>query len=388
MRLLNPLRDFFRKGDTVLLALCVISNLFGLLLIYSSTQYMPNQRYLRYVLVQTLAMLIGIVVYILLTYVDVERIVEKYWKLLLVFNIAMILILKPLGNDDGTGNKSWIKLPLIPFNLQPAEIVKITFILLLSYQIVRLKQKGDISSFRSVVQLAFHTLLMSGLIAVISGDMGMVLVYLFLFVIIAWAAGIKLRWFLLAGGAVGALGYLAWPHLPNYIRMRISVVFDHTLDPTGIGYHQLRSLLAIGSGQLTGQGLLHGTQTQSASESALFARHTDFVFSAAAEELGMLGCLLIMVLLFSIVIRCFHVARNADSPFSAYLVTGFAGMIAIQTMLNIGMCLFVSPTVGLTLPFFSYGGSSIITTYAAMGLVSGAKMRSLPSWLRGQHTAA
>ena len=96
----------------------------------------------------------------------------------------------------------------------------------------------------------------------------------------------------------------------------------------------------------------------------------------------MIGCLVILALLAAIVIRCIYVARNANSPFSAYMVMGFASMIAVQTVLNVGMCLFVTPTVGLTLPFFSYGGSSIITTYAAMGLVSGAKMRSLPSWLR------
>lgn len=363
----------------VLLSLCVVSNLFGLALIYSSTHYMETA---RYVLVQAIAMGIGIVAYIILTFVDVELITEKYWKLILLFNVFMIVLLKFLGNDDGTGNKSWIKLPLIPFNLQPAEIVKITFILLLSYQIVRLQQRGSISSFSSVIQIAFHTLMMCGLIAVISGDMGMVLVYLFLFLGIAWAAGVKLRWFGIGVAACAGLGYLAWPHLPNYIRMRILVVFDHNLDPLGKGYHQLRSLLAIGSGQLTGQGYLNGTQTQNPSESALFARHTDFIFSSAAEELGMIGCLVILALLAAIVIRCIYVARNANSPFSAYMVMGFASMIAVQTVLNVGMCLFVTPTVGLTLPFFSYGGSSIITTYAAMGLVSGAKMRSLPSWLR------
>ena len=379
MRLFSPLQEFIRKGDTLLLTLCVVSNLFGLVLIYSATRYMNTS---RYVMVQAMAMCIGIVVYILLTFVDVELLTEKCWKLLLLFNVFMIVILKFFGNDDGTGNKSWIKLPLIPFNLQPAEIVKITFILLLSYQIVRIQQKRSISSLSSVMQISVHTLLMVGLIAVISGDMGMVLVYLLLFLVIAWISGVKLRWFLLAAAVCAVLGYLAWPHLPNYIRMRILVVFDHDLDPQDKGYHQLRSLLAIGSGRLTGQGYLHGTQTQSASESALFARHTDFIFSSAAEEWGLLGCIVIIALLAAIVIRCVYVAKNANSPFSSYLVMGFAGMIAVQTCLNIGMCLFISPTVGLTLPFFSYGGSSIIATYAAMGLVSGAKMRSLPSWLR------
>ncbi|NCC69694.1 MAG: cell division protein FtsW, partial [Clostridia bacterium] len=177
-------------------------------------------------------------------------------------------------------------------------------------------------------------------------------------------------------------GYLAWPYLPQYIKMRVLVVFDHALDPLDKGFHQTRSVLAIGSGQLTGQGYLSGTQTQSAASSALPARHTDFIFSVAGEELGLLGCLLIIALLLTIILRCVWVSRTARSPVCAYAAMGFAGMLMIQTVLNIGMCLFVSPVVGLTLPFFSSGGSSILTLYAAMGIVSGIKMRSLPSWLR------
>ncbi|MPM72334.1 putative lipid II flippase FtsW [bioreactor metagenome] len=192
----------------------------------------------------------------------------------------------------------------------------------------------------------------------------------------------RLRWFLLGAGAAGGLGYLAWPHLPGYIQMRFRVVFDHALDPLDKGFHQSRSILAIGSGQLTGQGLFKGTQTQSAAASALPARHTDFIFAVAGEELGLLGCALILALLLAIILRCVWVSRTARSPVCAYAAMVYAGMLMVQTLLNVGMCLYVSPVVGLTLPFFSYGGSSIITLYAAMGIVSGIKMRTLPSWLR------
>lgn len=378
-RIFDPVREFLRKGDILLLTLCLVSNIFGIFLIYSATRYSADLHGAVYK--QLAATVLGVIVYMVLTFVDIELVVDKLWKALAVFNVVFLLILIPFGNDSGTGNKSWIELPLVPFNVQPAEIVKLSFVLLLALQFYRLQEHGT-SRLSSVLQTAGHTLFMCALITAVSSDMGMVLVYLFIFLIMAWTAGVKLRWFLLGGAAAGGLGYLAWPHLPEYIQMRLLVVLDHSLDPQGKGFHQTRSILAIGSGRLTGQGFLHGTQTQSAASSALPARHTDFIFAVAGEELGLLGCLAIIALLFAIILRCAWVGRTARSPLCAYVAMGFAGMLMIQTILNIGMCLYVSPVVGLTLPFFSYGGSSILTLYTAMGIVSAIKMRSLPSWLR------
>ena len=274
-------------------------------------------------------------------------------------------------------------------NIQPAEVAKIFFVLLLAFQCRKLQDWG-ISRFTSVVQLAGHSLFMAALIAVVSGDFGMVLVYLGLFVIIAWTAGVKKRWFLLALVLGVAAVIVVWPHVPGYIQGRFTVVIDHiTGNPDtyveqtqGRGWQQTRSILAIGSGGLFGQGYLQGTQTQSASEEALPARHTDEIFAVCGEEFGMVGCILVILLLTAIILRCVWVARRANSPMAAYVAMGYAAMLLLQTVINIGMCLYVFPVVGLTLPFFSSGGSSIITLYACMGIVSGIKMRSLPSWLR------
>lgn len=149
-----------------------------------------------------------------------------------------------------------------------------------------------------------------------------------------------------------------------------------------IGWQQSRSIMAIGSGGLTGLGYLKGIQTQSKSESALNARHTDEIFAVCGEELGLVGCLLLLLILACIILRCVWVAHRACSAQSALIAMGYAGMLLVQVGINVGMCLYVFPLVGLTLPFFSYGGSSIVTMFAAMGIVSGIKMRSLPSWLR------
>ena len=391
-RLTGFLTEFYRKGDMLLLALCTAASLYGIALIYSATRWSGGY---RSVIVQCVALLIGICLYIALTFVDFQPMVEKGWKWFLAFDIGFILLLlTPLGTTNNSGNLNWLALdkiiPGFPLDLQPNEIVKIPFILLLAYQINHIQERGQsISSLPSLTQIVGHTLLMVGVIAVICGDMGMCLVYLCIFMVMAWIAGLKKRWFLLGIGGLAGVFLLAWHTILqsdrfHYIRMRFLVVLDHDLDPLDKGFHQNRSLLALGSGQFTGQGYLNGTQTQAPYSSALPARHTDFIFSACGEELGMVGCVIILLLLAAIILRCFYIGRTSNSPFSAYVCSSFGGMLLIQTVFNVGMCLYVLPVMGLTLPFFSYGGSSLITLFVSMGVVSGMKAHSLPSWLRNR----
>jgi rod shape determining protein RodA len=129
-------------------------------------------------------------------------------------------------------------------------------------------------------------------------------------------------------------------------------------------------------------GYLHGNLTQAAYRSALPARHTDFIFSVCCEELGLISAAALLLLLTAIILRCIYIAVHAGSPFYALLGIGYAAMFLVQILLNIGMCLYILPVIGLTLPFVSYGGSSLITAYAAMGILSGIHHRTLPRWLR------
>ena len=393
--LFSPIREFFKKGDLILLFLCLASSTFGLALIYSATQYLGETRWIRFILVQFIAIVLGVVAYILLTFVDFQLFVEKRWKPLLVFNTGFILLLlTPLGEDYNSGNLNWLVLsriiPGFPMDVQPNEIVKISFILLLALQIVKIQDRGlDISSIPSIIQIGGHTVFMLGLIAVICGDFGMCVIYMMIFVSMAWASGVKLRWFVLVGGGITLAAVIFWLFfLPetrwwtDYRIMRFRVVFDHTLDVRGRGWQQTRSTLAIGSGKLFGQGYCQGIQTQAANSDALPARHTDFIYAVCGEELGLVGCMVLLLLLSGIVLRCVWVGRHASSPFNAYVCMGMAGMLLAQITFNVGMCLFVLPVMGLTLPFISYGGSSIITLFAAMGIVSSVKARPMPSWLR------
>lgn len=386
--LFSPLQEFLKKGDMLLLSLCLLASGFGVALIFSATRYNDNN---KEVAVQIVAILLGILVYILCTYVDFESFVEKNWKWLLGFSIIfLLLLLTPFGVTRG-GNRNWLQFPGFPILIQPNEVVKIPYILLLAMQIHKLQERGhDIGSVFSVAQIGAHAAFMLALIAGICGDMGMCVVYTMIFAIMSWSAGVKLRWFVLVGSAIVIAFVILWFFvLPKteawdklYLIKRFRVLFDHSYDPQGVGFQQTRSVLAIGSGQIFGKGYLQGSMTQSAYESTLPARDTDFIFAVCGEELGMVGCLALLLLLSLIILRCIWVARNANSPFHAYVAMGMAGMLLIQVAANVGMCLFVFPVMGLTLPFFSYGGSSIITLYACMGIVSGIKMRSLPSWLR------
>ena len=388
-RLKAILADFFQHADLVLLGLCCTATVFGMVLIASATHYMePATKMLRYVGVQGIAMLLGFCMYVLMSMVDIEIVLKK-WKWLVLFNVVFIGLLRtPLGvGEASTGNQAWLKFPGIPFQIGPAEVVKITFTLLLAKQLAWLREeKRDLKSFSSAVQVAGHTLALMGWYVVISGDMGNALTFFFIFLCMAFAAGFALRWFVLLFLGSGAGFAAAWvlDLIPDYMMDRFRVLVDHSYDSLGVGWQQTRSLMAIGSGGLFGQGYMNGTQTQSTYPQSLPNRWTDFVFSVCGEELGLVGCLAVIILLAAIIIRVLLVAKNAQTPFHCYVCVGMAAMLIYQTVINIGMCLFVMPTIGVTLPFFSYGGSSVVTLYMAMGVVSGIKKRSPALWRPGR----
>lgn len=372
----KTVQDFFRKGDMVLLGLCLAASGFGLLLIYSATRYLHNGN--RYVMIQGIGILIGVVAYVVFTLVDIELFTEKMWKWMLLFNVAILLALIPFGRAGDSGNKNWIPIPGLPINIQPAEVVKLFLVLLLAYQCAKLKEKELLAHPLSVILIAAHGFFFAGLNLVISKDYGMSLLYILMLIIIMWCAGVKWGWFALGiGGAVGAVALL-WNKLPPYIRSRVTIIFLRN-DPGGAGWQQEHCVMAIATGGVTGQGYLQGSQTQ---RGIIPAQYTDEIFAVCGEELGLVGCAVMLLLLCAIILRCCWVGRHAASQMTALVAFGFGGMFLAQTVINIAMTLYVFPVVGLTLPFFSYGGTSIIILFAAAGLVSGVKAKDLPSWLQ------
>ena len=382
-RFSDGIADMFRQSDLLLLLFCIIASGFGMLMIASATNYLDTW---RYVLIQGVATVLGIILYFLISSLDLAEITKKGWKWMLLFNVVFILLLlTPFGVADDTGNRAWLKFPFLPVSIQPAEYVKLTFILVLAKQLDWLKREhNDLKSIKSFIFLGVHLLAIFGLYYAITSDMGSCLVFIFIFAAVCFVAGVALRWFILSVVGGGGAFYLLWEldKIPEYMKKRFLVIFDHSYDPLETGWQQTRSLLALGGGKLTGQGLFHGTQTQSALSASLPNRRTDFIFSVIGEELGLIGCLAVLLILTAIIVRCIVTAAQAKSYMEKLVCAGVAGMIFFQMAANVGMCLFVLPVIGLTLPFFSYGGSSVVALYMAMGMVSSAYKHSRPEWLR------
>lgn len=381
-QILGAVKYIVKKADMVLLGICLTATAFGIVLIASATNYLGMDVQTRRLVIQAAATVIGIVAYFIASNVDVEQYAEKWW-LFLIFNLGFIALLIVFGEDDGTGNKSWIAIPGLT-SIQPAEIVKLTFTVLLAKQMAWFRDNRGMRGLGSLVWPAAHMGLMVVWIFAISGDAGSALVYLMIFAGMACAAGLAWYWFAagFTGLGVGIAALILLDKMPAYMANRFRVIFDHSFDPQGVGWQQTRSLMAIGSGGVFGQGLFQGIQTQSALSENLPERHTDLIFAVCGEELGLVGCLIIILIEFLVVWRCIQTARIARTTMGSLICVGFASMLIFQTVENIGMCLFVMPVIGLTLPFFSYGGSSIVTLFTAMGIVSGVRSRTLPDWLR------
>ena len=365
---------FFRKGDLVLLFLCLLTSGFGCLVVASTTNHNGT---LRYVVIQAAAVVLGVVAYILVSAVSADFLAEHRMALVAFNTIMLLMLLTPFGEDYNSGNRSWLVLPLMPMAIQPAEFCKITYVIIMA-SVLNARQ-NTISSKRSVLHMGWHLLAVAGLNVVVSRDVGVSLIFVFMFAMMAMCAGVHWGWFAAAGGVVAVAAPIAWMAniVPNYMKERIISLFDHSIDPEGLDprYQIVRSLRSLNGGGLTGQGLFNGNRTQ---VGALPAQHTDFVFSAIGEELGFLGCMLTVVLLALIIIRCIWVGMKSKDFLRRMICFGVAATLIFQSLMNLGMNVELLPIIGLTLPFVSYGGSSIVSLFAMMGLVSGVFARPEP----------
>ena len=370
-RFIEELKDFRKKGDMVLLILCLIVAGFGLVAIASTTSAAKFEGNFRYIALQTVAILMGVVAYVVISSMDLE-VLSEHRALLVAFNCFLLLLLIPFGDDHGSGNRSWLNIPGIPFNIQPAEICKITYIIIMAS--VMASHQNRISYPVSVIHMGIHLLALVGLNLALSSDMGVSLIFVFIFIGMTFAGGVSLWWFAMAIGLIAAAFPILWQFLGEYQQNRILILFDETIDPQGINerYHSMMNLKSLTGGGLTGQGLFNGNRTQAGQ---LYAQHTDYIFSSMGEELGFFGCVAIMILEFAIIARCFYVGVKCQDYMRRVVCFGAGSALMFQLMINTGMCIGVMPVIGLTLPLISYGASSVVTIFAMLGLVSGAHAR-------------
>ena len=370
-RFFEELKDFTKKGDMFLLVLCMIVAGFGMVCIASATSADKFGSNIRYIVVQLLAIVLGILIYAIISSIDLDYLSEHRGAMV-AFNCILLLMLIPFGTDNNTGNRSWLHFPFLPFNIQPAEICKITYIVIMAS--VMSAHQNRISHPVSVIHMCFHLLLLVGLNMVLSGDAGVSLIFVFIFIGMTFAGGVSLWWFALAIGGIAVAFPILWQFLGEYQQNRILILFDETIDPQGINerYHSMMNLKSLTGGGLTGQGLFNGNRTQGGN---LFAQHTDYIFSSMGEELGFIGCVIIMLMELAIIARCIYVGMRCQDYMRRVVCYGAASALMFQVMINTGMCIGVMPVIGLTLPLISYGPSSVVTIFGMLGLVSGAHAR-------------
>lgn len=367
----DELKDFTKKGDWVLLILCLITAGFGCIIIASATNAAKFEGNFRYIVIQLAAIVIGVLLYAVVSSVDLEFLSEHQFALV-AFNTIFLLLLIPFGTDNNTGNRSWLKFPLFPVMIQPAEICKITYVIIMAS--VMASHQNRISSIPSVMHMGIHLMLLVGLNMVLSKDAGVSLIFVFIFIGMAFGGGVSLWWFALALTLIGLAIPILWPMLGTYQQERILVLIDPDFDKMGIGarYHSKINLQSLTGGGLTGQGLFNGNRTQGGN---LFAQHTDYIFSSIGEELGFFGCVFVMLLELAIIARCIYVGTRCQDYMRRVVCYGAASALMFQVLINTGMCIGVMPVIGLTLPLISYGGSSVVSIFAMLGLVSGAYAR-------------
>lgn len=351
--------------DFTLFLTPLILTMFGIVMIYSASMVVSVVKYdypSNYFLIKQLQWFaIGLVVYIFFSFFKYKYL-QKLTKLMM-FGIIIALIITPFLAEEVNGARSWIELG--PFRVQPSEFAKIGLLVYLS-AIYSKKQHYITSFYRGVLPPLIMTSLILGLI-LLQPDIGTAAVIFLIACSVIFSSGIKIRHLSLL--AVIGLGVvlLASTQMVNEERIsRFTGAYQPFESPDADGYHLIQSYLAIGTGGLTGQGLGQGVQKLG----YLPEPHTDFIMAVVAEELGFIGVAIVLGMLAIIVLRGIYISRLCQDSFGALLALGISSMIGIQAFINLGAISGLLPITGVTLPFMSYGGSSLVLLLMATGILN------------------
>lgn len=355
--------SYFWKGtDKVLLFLCLITSAFGALMVYSATRHtVDGTGFPRDALTMIVAIIIGVVIALVLSAFDFDAYCKLWWLWgslgILLMILVMLIGVAPSAREDA---RTWINLGIIYF--QPSELVKAFFITTFSVHLYAFKER--MNSIRNVLLLTLHLLIPFVLVAM-SGDDGSALVFFLIGLNMIFVAGLNWKYIVSAFAIVAAAIPLFWSKLSEFQRQRFVVIWNPERYPA-TAYQQNQGLAAIYNGGFLGTGLFKGQYTQSG---AVPESWNDMIFTVIGEELGVIGGLIAVGLLTAIVLRIIHNGRvSIDGP-AQYACIGISSMIAIQTFINLAMVFRIGPVIGITLPFFSAGGSSTLCLYVAIGLV-------------------
>jgi rod shape determining protein RodA len=355
-------RRLFREIDGVLLGLVLALALIGVFFIYSSARFLPGHYHVR----QLVWIAVSLAVLAVVLAVDYKFFVSlaPYFYGLIVAVLAATLVFARLV----AGTKSWLTFGLM--QLQPSELAKIVMILVFARFFAGSKS-ATLTTSRTLLALAVAGVPL--FLIVLQPDLGTAMTFLAIVGGALILAGLTKRTISLFVVAALVSGFGGWNlALKDYQKRRITTLLDPQGDPRGSGYQVIQSKIAIGSGGFAGTGFTRGTQSQLR---FLPARHTDFIFSVIGEETGFLGVLVVLLLYLALLARMFLAVGKARDRAGVYIVFTASLLIAFQFLVNVLMIVGLFPVVGITLPFLSYGGSSLLTSFVACGLVLNVRMR-------------
>ncbi len=357
-------KRFISETNKPLFFLIMAASIFGILMVHSTTRCLleDGQFISRDATVMIIAAVAGLILTLIISAIDYELIM-KLWPIIgivciLLMAITLLFGVAPESRPDA---RSWLKFGSIYF--QTSELVKIGYVITFSMHLEL--SRDTINKPLSVLLLAVHAIIPIGLV-VLTGDMGSALVFVFMTIAMLYFAGLHIGFFA-AGGLLGvAASPLIWMYVfDDYQRNRFLALLRPE-DFEAESYQQLKGLNALGSGGFFGQGLFNGVYTQGG---IVPESENDFIFTAIGEETGFFGCIISLGLLFLICFIMIKTGKNSKDFSSQLACYGIASMIAAQVVINIGMCLMMLPVIGITLPFFSAGGTSTLCLYVGVGLV-------------------
>jgi rod shape determining protein RodA len=360
--ILKNLKKFFSNTDKTLWLLTISATVYSIMLISS----MQRSYEYNYLTSQMIAIIVGYIMVIVMTLIDYERLLNLWW-LFGGISLTLLALVFVIGvNVAGTDDTAWINLPG-GISFQPSEIVKIFFIVTFTKHLQTLKESEKLHTLFGVLSLIVH---MAVPVAIIhfQGDDGTVLVFLFVFLIMAFVGGVQLRYFLIMLLLIAAGIPILWNYVLNdEHKNRMSAIFDIDGNAmTTYGWQQYQGKVSVASGGMSGTGLGNGARVASG---IVPEQENDFILTVAGEELGFIGCVLLIGLLLLILVKIIINAVTARDYAGRMLCIGVFSMIAVQTIVNVGMVLGLLPVIGITLPFFSSGGTSMLSMLMGIGLV-------------------
>lgn len=356
--------SLWRRFDYLLFGVSTVLIIIGVLMIRSATLDAIDPELISRVPDQIRYAIIGIIVMFAFAALD-YRLLSGVSNWLYLIQVALGVLVLLLGVEGAAGAQSWID---IGIRIQPSEIGKVLLIITLGTYLS--KSYEDIGSLRVLMLSLIHVAIPTFFIF-IQPDLGTTIVFMVLWFTLVWAAGLKLWHIGLLGLAVIIITPIAWSQMEDYQKERITTFISP--DPEDPSYYNIRQvLISIGSGGLLGKGYANGPQNVGR---FLRVRHTDFIFGVISEEFGMIGGLTVIVLITIVIMRILHGARTASDALGSLICYGVASMIFFQTVVSIGMNLNMLPVTGLTLPFISSGGTSLLSTLAGIGLAESVIMR-------------